>query len=116
MNGVESHRGKYGVRSTDTIDFINKSDVPIDQTVTYASFVLDYKLLKADQHRVRITVGGDLLPFDNDAGSPVSSILETKVLINSRISDASKGLQFMGADISDYFLATPMKKAEYMQV
>ena len=73
-------------------------------------FVLDYKPLKADQHQVRITIGGDLLPFEDDAGSPASNILETKVLINSMISDTSKGSRFMGDNISDYFVATPMKK------
>ena len=107
---------KHGVRSTDTIDFIQKHAVPHDRTVTYASFVLDYKPLKSEPHRVRITVGGDKLPFEDDAGSPASNLLETKVLINSTISDASKGARFMGADISDYFLATPMKTPEYMKV
>ena len=46
--GRLSQMNKDGVRSTDTIDFIDKSDVPVDQTVTYASFILDYKLLKSD--------------------------------------------------------------------
>jgi len=107
---------KHGVRSTDTIDFIHKHEVPQDSSVTYASFVLNHKPLKTESHRVRITVGADKLPYDDDAGSPASNLLETKVLINSTISDASKGARFLGADISDFFLATPMAKAEFMKV
>ena len=107
---------KHGVRSTDTIDLIHKHKVPQGKTGMYASFVIDYRPLKVQPHRVLITVGGDKLPFEDDAGSPVSNFLETKVLTNSTITDASKGAKFVGADISDYFLATPMKKSEYMQV
>ena len=55
------------VEGTDTIDFIHKHAVPHDRTVTYASFVLDYKPLKSEPHRVRVTVGGDKLPFEDDA-------------------------------------------------
>jgi hypothetical protein len=42
--------------------------------------------------------------------------LETKILINSIISDAKKGARFLSADIKDYFLATPIARAEYMKV
>ena len=84
--------------------------------MTYASFILDHKPFKAEPHRVYITVGGDRIPFEDDDGSPASNILETKVLINSIISDAFKGAKFMGADISDDFLDNPMKTAEFMKV
>ena len=42
--------------------------------------------------------------------------METKLLVNSTISHAKEGAKFMSADIKDYFLATPMDKAEYMKV
>ena len=105
-----------GVRSTDTIEFIFKYEVPKDSDVTYATYVLDYRPLKTEPYRVRITVGGNRLNYVEDAGSPAANLLETKVLINSTISDANKGGKFMTADIKDYFLATSMKKTEYMKV
>jgi len=77
-----------GVKGTDTIKFISKSEVPYDKKVTYASFVCDYRPLKDEKHRVRVTVGGDRLPYHDDAGSPAADLLETKLLINSTISDA----------------------------
>ena len=80
----------------------------MDRDITYANFVLDHRTLKIEECRVRITVGGDRLSYDNDAGSPAANLLETKVMINSVISDAKAGARFMTADIKDYFLATPM--------
>ena len=52
----------------------------------------------------------------DDAGSPAANLMETKLLVNSTISDAKHGARFMSADIKDYFLATPMKECEYMKV
>ena len=107
---------KYGVQSTDTIDFIFKHEVPTGCCVTYATYVLDYRPLKDEPYRVRITVGGDRLVYLDDAGSPAANLMETKLLVNSTISHAKEGARFMSADIKDYFLATPMDKAEYMKV
>ena len=44
------------------------------------------------------------------------NLLETKILLNSIISDASKGAQFMCTDIKNHFLATPIDDPEYMKV
>ena len=60
--------------------------------------------------------GGNKLPYDDDAGAPAASLLETKLLINSIISDASIGAKFMTLDIKDFYLATPMPSPEYMQI
>lgn len=87
----------FGVSSTDTIDFIPKTQIPTNQDITYATFVLDYRPLKTEPHRDRITVGGDKLTYLYDAGSPAANMLETKLLINSVISDATKGARFLSA-------------------
>ena len=71
-------------------------------------------LLKIEPFRVRITVGGDRLPYPDDAGASVSNILETKILINSVISDSKRGARFMSADVKGFFLNSPMKRPEYM--
>ena len=97
-----------GVRHTNTIDFVHKHEVPGDRDVTYATFVLDHRPLKTEEYRDRITVGVNMLSYEEDSGSPAANLLETKVLINSAISDAKSSAQFMTADIKDYFLATPM--------
>jgi len=104
------------VVGTDTIDFIMKQEVPKGKKVTYANFICDHRPLKEVEWRVRLTVGGDRLDYNYDAGSPAASILETKLTINSVISDAHKGARFMGADLKDFFLASPMKEPEYMRI
>ena len=50
------------------------------------------------------------------ADSPAANLMETKLLVNSTISDATNGARFVSADTKSYFLATPMAKAEYMKV
>ena len=105
-----------GVRSTNTIEFIFQHNVPKGSDVTYATYVLDYRPLKSEPYRVRITVGGNRLTYNEELSSLVANLLETKVLLNSTISDTIKGARFMTDDIKDYFLATPMAKAEYMKV
>ena len=44
------------------------------------------------------------------------NLLETRLLLNSTISDVQYGARFFTADISNYFLAVPMKRCEYMKV
>ena len=100
--GLTSTRNQHGVSSTDNIDFIHKHEVP----------QLYYRPSKGEPYRVRITARGNRLSYDEDAGSPAANLLETKVLLNSTISDAEKGACFMIADIKDYFLATPMAQSE----
>ena len=107
---------KFGVKATDTIDFIPQSDVPADRQVTYGSFVCDYRPLKDDPYRIRLVVGGDKLDYPDDPASPAAGLLETKLLLNSVISDAHKGARFMSMDLKDHFLASPMGRPEYMRI
>ena len=83
-----------GVKGTDTIQFIRKEDVPRDRDVTYASFVCDHRPLKTEQWRVQCVAGGDKLFYPNDPASPAANLLNTKILLNSTISDAKRGARF----------------------
>ena len=65
--------------------------------------VCDYRPLKSDPNRVRLTVGGDRLDYFDDAASPAVTLLETKLLLNSVISDSTKGARFMTIDIKKNF-------------
>ena len=77
----------HGVKGTDTIKFISKNNIPSNKNVTYASFIYNFRLLKEEQYRARITVGRDNLEYSYDAGSLAANLLETKIIINSVISD-----------------------------
>ena len=70
--------------------FIFYYEVPNNTKVSYANFVCDYRPLKSEHWRIRLAVGGDKFTYDDDAGSSAASLFETKLLINSVISDAKK--------------------------
>ena len=65
---------------------------------------------------MRLVVGGDKLPYANDSGSPAANLLDTKIILNSFISQASKGARFLSCDLKDFFLTTPMATSEYMKI
>jgi hypothetical protein len=56
-----------------------------------------------------MTAGGNQLDYPGDASSPAVAILDAKLHINSTISNASRGARYMGIDIKNYYLGTPMK-------
>ena len=67
-------------------------------------------------YQIRIIVGDDRLPYEEDARASVANLLETKLLLNSVISDVAKGARFLSVDIKDHFLDTLMRYLEYMKV
>ena len=109
-------QGIRNIQGNDVIDFIHKRDIPSHKKVTYANMVCDYRPLKSEPFRVRLTVGGDRLEYDFDSASPAASLLETKLLINSTISQSAQGCRFITLDIKDFFLQTDMKDHEYMRI
>ena len=105
-----------GVKSTDCMEFISKHEIPEGRKVTYANFVCDHRPLKTEPFRIRLVVGGDRLEYADDTGSPAASMLETKMLVNSVISNADEGARFMSCDLKDFFLASTMTRPEYMRI
>ena len=109
-------QGINDIKGNDVLDFILKSQVPSDRIVTYANMVCDYIPHRQEKYRVRLTVGGDRLTYTDDVSSPTSSLLETKLLLNSTIFDESKGARFMTLDIKVFFVQIIMEHPEYMRI
>jgi hypothetical protein len=63
---------------------------------------------------VRITVGGSLINYPGDCGTPTADLLTVKLLLNSVIS--TPGAKFMTMDISNFYLNTPLKRKEYLRM
>ena len=78
--------------------------------------VCDYRPFKNEKYRVRLTVGDDRLQYPDDAASPAVSLLETKLLLNSTISQSAYGCHFLTMDIKDFPLQTKMNDNEYMRI
>ena len=112
--GRLAQRNYAGANGTNTIVFIPRVEVPDDKKVTHASIVCDYQLLKDKKYRIRVTVRGDRLVHYDNAASLATNILETKIMINSIMSDARRGARFMTLDIKDHFLAIPMNDLEHV--
>ena len=98
--------------------WIHKHDVPKNKKVTYANMVCDFKPLKEEQYRVRLTIGGDKLDYEQETASPTANLLDTKILLNSTISDACRNARFMTIDIKNCFLNSPLPPGdrEYMRI
>eukprot|EP00957_Ditylum_brightwellii_P191260 14562884-Ditylum_brightwellii.AAC.1 len=74
--------------------------------------VCDYRPLKQEKYRIRLTIGGDRLMYGDETASLTALLIETKIIINSTISNASKGACSMGIDIKDFFLQTPLPQVD----
>ena len=109
-------QGNGPVVGNNAIVFVKKSDIPCGKKVTYANMVCDYRPLKKEKFRVRLTLGGDVLEYDGNASSPAASLLEAKLMFNSVISDADKGARFMAADLKDFFLQSFLEEPEYIRI
>ncbi|GFH47516.1 hypothetical protein CTEN210_03991 [Chaetoceros tenuissimus] len=106
--------GIRDIKGTQTMVFIHKDQVPVGRIATYLNPVCDYRPKKDDPHRVRLTVGGDKLPYPFDASSPAAGLTDAKLIFNSTIS--TDNARFMSIDIKDFFLNNPMQRYEYAQI
>ena len=82
------------------MQFIQKNEVPNDNTVTYAIFVCDYRPQKEEKEQTRITVGGDKLEYQGEVSTKTAWLTTIKLLINSVISLA--GARFMTIDVKNF--------------
>ena len=101
---------KGRVKATDTIQFIRKSEIPLDRLkdVTYLKFVCQVRTEKEEPNRTRATFGGNLIHYPDDVGTPTADLLLIKIFFNSVIS--TKGARFATADLSNFYLCTPMPR------
>ena len=79
---------------------------------TYARVVVVFCPQKEDPNRVRITVGGNLIKYAGELTTRTADLTTAKMVWNIVIS--TEGAKFMGLDIGDVYLETPMEEYEYM--
>ena len=102
------------IEGTETMQFIQKHEVPYDKTVTYAIFGCDYRPQKEEKELTRITVGGDRLDYQGEVSTKTEGLTTIKLLLKSVISSA--GARFMMADVKNFYLNMTMKDPEYMRI
>ena len=104
------------ILGNNTIVFIFPHQVPAGRKVTYANFVCTMRPGKAEVFRIRMTVGGDRLDAYQDVRSPAVGVIDTKLHLNSVISDAHLGARYCTGDLKDFFLVSDMPIYQYMRV
>ena len=63
-----------------------------------------------------MTVGGNRLDAYQDVRSPAVGVIDTKLHLNSVISDAHLGARYCTGDLKDFFLVSDMPIYQYMRV
>ena len=100
------------VDATNTIFFIPVNKVPRNKRPTYTCFVCSFRPQKLEPYRTRITVGGNLIDYPGNLSMKVADMTTFKILVNSTLS--TPGAKWLGLDIKNYYLGTPMDNYEYM--
>jgi hypothetical protein len=98
------------IEGSNTIYFIPRLEVSPSKTVTYGRFVVDVSPNKEEIHRLRLTVGGNLIRYDGDVSSRSADLTTSKCLWNSVIS--TPGAKYMCLDVKNVYLGTPMDQFE----
>ena len=63
---------------------------------------------------MRITVGGNLIDYPGDCGTPTADLITVKMMINGVIS--TDNAKFMTLDIKFFYLNTPLDRYEYLKI
>ena len=59
-------------------------------------------------------MGGNLINYPDDVGTPTANLLLIKIFLNSVTS--MPGAKFANADMSNFYLMTPLKQTEYAKI
>ena len=101
---------------TQTMHVIHKAAIPADRRkdVTYYNPQVKEKYKDNKwKRRVRGTVGGNLIHYKGKVTARTASLEVVRALLNSTLADDA---DFMAADITDYYLGTPLLRPEYMRM
>jgi hypothetical protein len=102
--------------ATETIAFLTKQQIPQSRRkdIMYGQIVCIYHSEKKDPYHTRIMMGGNLINYPNNCGTPTTDLLTVKLMFNSIIS--TPNAKFMTIDIKDFYLMTPMDRFEYFRM
>jgi hypothetical protein len=98
------------------LHLIKKCNIPTGRKITYARFVSEIRLQKAEIHRTRLTAGGDRLDYEGKTSTDTAGLETIKIHINSTISRAKKGAKYLCIDIGNMYLNTKLLAPQYMRI
>ncbi len=59
-------------------------------------------------------MGGNLINYPDDVGTPTANQLLIKIFLNCDIS--TKGAKFANVDLANFYLMTPLKRPKYAKI
>ena len=95
---------------------MKRRQVPWNTKVTYANFVCDIKTQKPESQRTCLMVGGDKIDYPTDPSAPAVGLLDTKIHLNSVISESKKGARYFVDDIKNDCLNNLLTHLQYMRI
>lgn len=104
------------VTQTQTIHVIHKADIPSERRkdVAYYNPQVKEKYKEGEWvRRVRGTVGGDRINYKGPVTARTAAMEVVRAMFNSALADDAN---IMAADITDYYLGTPLLRPEYMRM
>ena len=107
-------QGYQDIAGRNTIFFIHRSQIPRNKKVTYGRIVCAIRPQKKETHRVRLTIGGNLIKTTGVTSTPVSSIKTIKCHWNSVLHDKTN--KYCTIDIKDFYLNSNLREYEYMRL
>jgi hypothetical protein len=90
-------QGIRDIKGTDTIEFTTQAQIPRDRHITYGRLVCDIRPHKAEQHRARLTMGGDRIDYPGKTATKNADLSTSKGLWNSTMS--TNDARYMCADV-----------------
>ena len=104
------------ITTTETMRPIHKREIPTERRgdVTYYNPVCKEKMKEGKiKRRVRGTMGGDRINYPGNVSARTASLEVVRTLLNSVLADDA---DFFTADITDYYLGTPLLRPEYLRI
>ena len=101
---------------TDKIFFIHKDEIINERWkyVSYSRIVCNKLSQKEEVNRTRLTFGGGNLQIDMYCGTPTSSLLTTKLLLDIIIS--TPGAKLLGFNLKDFYPNTLIDPPYFLRI
>ena len=99
---------------TETTRFLKKRNIPRGETAVYTRLVVDLRPNKAVHERLRMCMGGDRMESLIETTTITADLTTCKLNMNGVVS--TSGARFVGGDVKDFYLNTPLKKKRYGKV
>ena len=91
--------------------FVHPTTIPKDRAVTYIRTVVDISPQKAVPECVRFTISGDRVQYPGKVTTQTADLTRVKLHLNS-VASMPIG-KFLGIEISNFYLNTPLDETEY---